>query len=633
MTKKKRFKIIATIAFFLLFVGLVVFAFSGENFVILKELFRAGTTKEEVREALDGLGIRAYLAVGVLSMLQVVLAFVPAEPIQVMSGISFGLWKGSLVCLSGLFVGNTLVYVLYKIYGARLGEYFEKNAEFDFETASRSPKIAMIVILLYVLPAIPYGLICFFTASLNIKYPKYIILTTIGAIPSIFLDVGVGHLALAASWAFAIVVFAVLVVLLLLLYKYKKQVFAKVNEYMKKHSEPYSSKTAVRKPSKPLYNLIVFFSRFAFNTKLKIRLNNEVGKLERPAIVLCNHGSFIDFVYAGQLLKKEKPNFVTARLYFFHKTLGKLLKKAGSFPKSMFTADIENAKNCVRVLSAGGVITMMPEARLSTIGKYEGVQDSTYKFLQRTNVAVYAFRMHGDYFAKPKWGDKIRKGAYVEGTLSPLFKAGEPKTLTLDEIKTRVDDALSYDEFAWLETKPQLTYSSKTLAKGLENILCVCPVCGKKYTLQTDGLKVFCSECAYAQTLNNRYGYTVAEPFKNFAEHYEWQVAEFAKEIDANPEFRLESGVTLFHACKGGKKMLETAGEGVCRLDRTGLTYTGTRYGAQIEKHFPLADIYRILFGAGEDFEVYEGQEIWYFVPEEKRSCVAWYIVSGLLKE
>ena len=43
--------------------------------------------------------------------------------------------------------------------------------------------------------------------------------------------------------------------------------------------------------------------------------------------------------------------------------------------------------------------------------------------------------------------------------------------------------------------------------------------------------------------------------------------------------------------------------------------------------------IYRLLFGAGEDFEIYEGKELWYFVPEEKRSAVAWYIVSGILKE
>jgi hypothetical protein len=46
-----------------------------------------------------------------------------------------------------------------------------------------------------------------------------------------------------------------------------------------------------------------------------------------------------------------------------------------------------------------------------------------------------------------------------------------------------------------------------------------------------------------------------------------------------------------------------------------------------------MQDIYRLLFGSGEDFEIYEGTEIWYFVPTNLRSCIAWYIASGLFKE
>jgi hypothetical protein len=68
-------------------------------------------------------------------------------------------------------------------------------------------------------------------------------------------------------------------------------------------------------------------------------------------------------------------------------------------------------------------------------------------------------------------------------------------------------------------------------------------------------------------------------------------------------------------------------------LDKTGLVYRGTRDGETVEKHFTMEHIYRLLFGAGEDFEIYEGKEIWYFVPENKRSSVTWYIVSEILKE
>ena len=144
-------------------------------------------------------------------MFQVVLTFLPAEPVQVIAGLTFGFLKGGLVCLAGVFVGNTIIYILYRIYGQRLMEWFEHNAEFDFEAAKNSPKVAIIVFILYFLPAIPYGLICLFTASLNFKYPKYILLTTLGALPSVAIGVGLGHMVIASSWILSLCVFLVLI--------------------------------------------------------------------------------------------------------------------------------------------------------------------------------------------------------------------------------------------------------------------------------------------------------------------------------------------------------------------------------------------------------------------------------------
>ena len=68
-------------------------------------------------------------------------------------------------------------------------------------------------------------------------------------------------------------------------------------------------------------------------------------------------------------------------------------------------------------------------------------------------------------------------------------------------------------------------------------------------------------------------------------------------------------------------------------MDAAGLTYEGIDVEREIVKQFPLKQIYRILFGAGEDFELYEGDEIWYFVPEDGREGVKWYLFSQILKE
>ena len=628
MTKKTKVKLYTALIFVVLFVGLVALFLSGNTLADLKRAFNASSAEQAQDTLMEELGWRGYVTFGALSMLQVIFTFLPAEPAQVVSGVTYGFWWGSLICLCGVVAGNTVMYILDKVYGDKLTNYFQTNAEFDFDAARRSNKVALIIFILYFLPAIPYGLICLFAASLDIKYPRYILLTTLGSIPSIFIGVGLGHMAMS-SWILSLVVFVVLVTLLLILFKYRSQVFAKINAFMKKKEQ----QSAVKEASSLLWGTLAFGSKMLYDGKIKPKFTNNVGKLQRPSIVLCNHGSFIDFVYAGRMLRKEKPHFVTARLYSYHKNLYKIMKKVGCIPKSMFSADLENAKGCMRVLGHGKVLALLPEARLSTVGKFEDIQPSTYKFLQRANVPLYIINIRGDYLANPKWGDGARKGGFVEIELNHFLSAEDVAAMSLDELQTKVEAAISYDEFAWLETKPDVKYRKKTLAEGLQNILYICPNCGGRYVMNTKNHDLFCDKCGERWTIDNRYAFVEGKPFKNFADWYAWQVEETKKEIINTEDYRLEGRVELCHGSKDGKSFTRHAGEGVCTLTKEGLRYCGSEDGQEIEKLFPLSQIYRLLFGAGENFEIYEGKEIWYFRPEEKRSCVTWYVVSGLLKE
>lgn len=632
MVKKstKKWKIIGFMLFVLVFCGLLFFLFSGDNFDVLKEIFNTNATKEQIQDSIGKLGFRAYLVVGIISMLQVILTFIPAEPLHVISGISFGLWKGMAVCLAGILLGNTIIYILYKIYGTKLTDFFAENVDFDFAVAKKSKKIALIVIILYCLPAIPYGIICFFAASMGMKYSKYILITGIGSIPSLVLDVGLGHITMSTSWTVSLIVLFAIIILLLLMFKYKKQLFAWLNNYVKASQEKQKNKVGNYNPF--IFSIASNLVYSSVKRKVKIKFKDNTEKLNKPCIVLCNHGSFYDFIYAGKLIKKYRPHFIVARMYFHNKSLKFILDSTGAFPKSMFETDIENSKNCLKVINSKEVLAMMPEARLSTVGTYEGIHYSTFKFIQKMNVDVYTIKINGSYLAKPKWAKSIRNGALVEVELDHLFNAGETQQLSFDEIKNKIDNALNYNEWSWLNEHPEVTYKSKDMAEGLENILCICPKCKEKYTFTSRGDKLTCSHCGKEIVVDNRYCLNGVE-FKNIAEWYNWQKGIFKEEINSTNEFKLESKVELRHLSKNGKSFTRPSGEGVCTFTKEGVKYIGTEDGAEIEKLFPLEKLYRVLFGAGEDFEIYEGQELYYFVPEEKRSAVAWYIVSEILKE
>ena len=170
------------------------------------------------------------------------------------------------------------------------------------------------------------------------------------------------------------------------------------------------------------------------------------------------------------------------------------------------------------------------------------------------------------------------------------------------------------------------------MAEGLENILTTCPSCGQKHTLTTKGEKIFCETCGYLTSLDHRYGFTGDFRFEDLTQWYDWQKALLEKEITENAGYALESKVEL-RLPGTGKGLTRHGGYGVCTLSRDGLTYRGTKDEENVQLHFSLQRIYRLLFGAGENFEIYDGTQILYFVPEEKRSAVDWYMASMILHD
>ena len=629
--KETQYKLFMTLGWIIFVALLLLFVFSDDNFELLKSLFFGELSEAELSDRLRSFGWHGYITVTVLSALQVVCACLPAEPIQVLGGLTFGFPVGLLLCWLGVFLGNTVIYLLYRSCGDKLSDFFVKKLHLNLDAIARSGKCVFIVFVLYFLPAIPYGMICFFAASTGMRYRRYITVTMLGALPSVCIGVGLGYVTFASNWITAVCIFTVLVALLVVMALKKDVLFSKLNDYADKQKN--GSQNGLQKTNGFVLGVVYFALRFYYRIcGVRIKSTNKIGEPKGPAVILCNHGSFIDFIFGAAMLRKYKPNFIMARLYFYDNRLAWLVRTIGGFPKSMFAMDIESTKNSRRVLKNGGILTMMPEARLSTTGRFEDIQDSTYSFLKKSAVSVYTLKFGGDYFADPKWGKGFRRGAVVEGELDILYTAEQIAELSVEEIKKGVEKRLYYNEFEWIKERPHLRYREKRMAEGLENILTVCPTCGQKYSLKTERDKIFCESCGYLTSLDERYLFTGDFRFRDLTQWYDWQKELLRKEILADENYVLSTEVEL-RLPGTGRGLTRHGGNGICRLSRDGLTYCGSKDGESVELHFTLERIYRLLFGAGENFEIYNGSEILYFVPAEKRSAVDWYLASMILHD
>ena len=417
--------------------------------------------------------------------------------------------------------------------------------------------------------------------------------------------------------------------MLIILTLKRDKLFGKINDYA--DANKHTTRNKVQKTNGFLlaivYRVLKFYYRLC---GVRVKVTNKIGTPQKPAIILCNHGSFIDFIYSAAIVGRFKPNFIVARLYFYDKYLGWLIRTLGGFPKSMFALDPESTRNCMSVLKNNGILAMMPEARLSTTGRFEDIQPSTYSFIKKSAVPVYTVKFNGDYFADPKWGKGFRRGSVVEAELDILYTGDEIKALSVEEIQSGIEQRLYYNEFEWLKTRPDIKYRSRRMAEGLENILTICPVCNKKHTITTKKDKVYCEHCGYLTSVDNRYAFTGDFKFNNLTEWYDWQKSVIENEILENDNYALTSLVEL-RLPSGGKGLTRFGGKGECSLTREGLTYKGSKDGEEVELKFSIEKVYRLLFGAGENFEIYNGTEILYFVPTERRSAVDWYMTSMIL--
>jgi uncharacterized membrane protein YdjX (TVP38/TMEM64 family) len=83
---------------------------------------------ERFRAWVDASGIWGRVLFVGMVVLQVVVAFIPGEPVELAAGYAFGFWEGSALTMAGFLLGSWLVFALVRKFGVKLVEvFFHKN--------------------------------------------------------------------------------------------------------------------------------------------------------------------------------------------------------------------------------------------------------------------------------------------------------------------------------------------------------------------------------------------------------------------------------------------------------------------------------------------------------------------------
>lgn len=118
--------------------------------------------------------------------LQVIVALVPGEVVEVSAGLLFGWWQGLIICIVGMTLGSIVVILLVRRFGRRFVEAFYPPEKIDTLPILNDPsKRNFMTFLLFLIPGTPKDLLTYVVGLTRMSIPLYIVITSFARIPSI----------------------------------------------------------------------------------------------------------------------------------------------------------------------------------------------------------------------------------------------------------------------------------------------------------------------------------------------------------------------------------------------------------------------------------------------------------------
>ena len=590
--------------------AVLLFAFFLKDIMIPIFSLQLHNDVEGAKELLLAKGLLGGAAVSLIEALQMIVVFIPAEFIQVSSGLSYPFYIAMFLCDLGVCLGASIIFLLVRTFRFDTGKSRKAAVQIEQMSAEKKERnVWMLMYLLFITPVIPFGAICYYASSTNIRYRRYILTVATGVIPSIITSNLIGASARAfitnalPLWVLVLIIILMMALLFVLLWLFLDKV------YFKGHDGTPDSAT---------YFLVMKISSLWRKRCQRLRVDGEkLSGLNAPFVLLCNHVSFYDFYYVQELLKAYKPAYVINHHICSAPILRHLAKKAGMISKKMFYTDAAAVK-ILRTLRAGYPVVVFPEARLSLDGCSSPIVECAAALYQRIGVPLVLANISGAYFTYPKWRGKFFKGD-VRISVKRVLSSQDLKQMSTQEIEETIDQAFTYNESA----NPVTLYRQKDKAKGLHHALYRCADCGELYTTQVRGSDLYCTNCGKVHHLNEKYLFT--DEMGSISAYYD-RIIEWEKKDLDRIELKTEVAVKIY----ADSKPRVRKDKGVCRLNKEAFTYCSDR----IKFTVPTEKLPALAFSCNREFELYYNGDQYYFYPLHNRRQVArWSLIIDLLRE
>lgn len=149
-------------------------------------MVRLAKQPEVFREWVDSFGIWGQLIFVAMVILQVIVALIPGEALELAGGYAFGAVEGSVLCMIGILLGSWMVFAAVRRFGPKLLEVFFPDREIRRLSFLRNPKKAKVLtFILMTIPGTPKDLLSYFAGLTPLNTRQWLSIVAVARIPSL----------------------------------------------------------------------------------------------------------------------------------------------------------------------------------------------------------------------------------------------------------------------------------------------------------------------------------------------------------------------------------------------------------------------------------------------------------------
>lgn len=140
-----------------------------------------------------------------INIVQVLLAFLPGEPVELASGYAFGFWEGTALCLVASGLATSVIYWATRRWGWRLvGLFFDRSLFDRFSWMKSAKRLELIMLIVFLIPGTPKDFLTYFAGLTNMRFAPVVLIATFGRIPSIVTSTITASAVGTGNWALVV---------------------------------------------------------------------------------------------------------------------------------------------------------------------------------------------------------------------------------------------------------------------------------------------------------------------------------------------------------------------------------------------------------------------------------------------